>query len=137
VLVAFLVLGTVAALILSASLLRPVAALRAGLERIGRGDLDTPLEVRDRTEIGALAGTVNRMARELKAAQGVLVERERIAAEVQLARRIQRALLPAGRREAGPFVIEGEQRAAAEVGGDYYQMLDLPNGRVGVVIADV
>jgi serine phosphatase RsbU (regulator of sigma subunit)/anti-sigma regulatory factor (Ser/Thr protein kinase) len=137
VLVFFLALGTGAALSLSSALLRPLAALRAGLERIGRGDLDTPLEIRDRTEIGALAGTINRMTRELKSAQSELVERERIAHEVQLAQRIQRTLLPAGRRVAGSFVIEGDQRPATEVGGDYFQMFELPGGRVGVVIADV
>jgi sigma-B regulation protein RsbU (phosphoserine phosphatase) len=137
VLVLLLVLGTGGALLLSAALLRPVAALRAGLERIGRGDLDTPLEVRDRTEIGALAEVVNRMTAELKSAQAGLVERERIAHEVLLAQRLQRSLLPTGRRIAGPFVIEGEQRAATEVGGDYFQMFDLPGGRVGVVVADV
>ena len=133
----FLVLGTAAALMLSSVLLRPIGALRAGLERIGRGDLDTRLDVRDRTELGALAGTINRMAGELKTAQVELLERERIAHEVQLARRIQLSLLPSGRRLAGPFVIEGEQRAASEVGGDYYQTLDLPGGRIGLVVADV
>jgi serine phosphatase RsbU (regulator of sigma subunit) len=133
----FLLLGTAAAWSLSTVLLRPIAALRAGLERIGRGDLDTRVEVRDRTELGALAVTINRMAGELKTAQVELVERERIAHEVQLARRIQVSLLPAGHRIAGPFVIEGEQRAASEVGGDYYQTLELPGGRVGLVVADV
>jgi serine phosphatase RsbU (regulator of sigma subunit)/anti-sigma regulatory factor (Ser/Thr protein kinase) len=133
----FLVVGVLAALALSSLVLRPVGALRAGLDRIGRGDLDTRLEVRDRTEIGALAGTINRMTRELKRAQSERIERERMAHEVQLARRIQRALLPSGRRALGSFVIEGEQRQAMEVGGDYYQVVDLPDGRLGLVMADV
>jgi len=137
VLALFLILGVGAALGISSALLRPIAALQEGLERIGRGDLDTPLAVRDRTEIGALAGTVNRMARELKTAQGELIQRERIAAEVQLAQRIQRSLLPDGRRVAGPFVIEGELQAATEVGGDYFQVFELPGERIGVVVADV
>ena len=137
VLAFFLALGTAVSLLLSGVLLRPIAALREGLERIGRGDLDTPLEIRGRSEIGALAETVNRMASELRTAQGEMVERERMAHEVQLAQRIQRSLLPLGRRAAGPFVIEGEQRQAAEVGGDYFQILDLPRGRIGVAVADV
>jgi serine phosphatase RsbU (regulator of sigma subunit) len=133
----FLLVGIGAALSLSSVLLRPIGALRAGLERIGRGDLDSRLEVHDRTELGALADTINRMASELRTAQVELVERERIAHEVQLARRIQLSLLPAGHRRAGPFVIEGEQRAATEVGGDYFQVLELPAGRIGLVVADV
>ena len=137
VLGAFLVLGALAALVVSSALLRPVAALRQGLERIGRGDLEARLEVRDRTEIGALAGTVNRMADELGRAQRDLVQRERLAHEIQLAQRIQQSLLPAQRRIADSFVIEGAQQAAAEVGGDYWQTLDLPDGRIGLVMADV
>lgn len=137
VLAFFLVLGTAGSLVLSSVLLRPIGALRAGLERIGRGDLDTPLEIRGRSEIGALAETVNRMASELRTAQSEMVERERMAHEVQLAQRIQRSLLPPGRRTAGAFVIEGEQRQAAEVGGDYFQILDLPEGRIGLAVADV
>jgi putative two-component system response regulator len=50
-------------------LLRPVAALREGLERIGRGDLETPMRLKDRTEIGLLADTVNTMALQLKASR--------------------------------------------------------------------
>jgi serine phosphatase RsbU (regulator of sigma subunit)/anti-sigma regulatory factor (Ser/Thr protein kinase) len=137
VLALFLALGAAAALGLSSVLLRPIGALQAGLERIGRGDLDTPLAMRDRTEIGALAGSINRMAQQLKTAQGELIQRERIAAEMQLAQRIQRSLLPDGRRVAGPFVIEGELEPATEVGGDYFQIFELPGGRIGVAVADV
>jgi serine phosphatase RsbU (regulator of sigma subunit)/anti-sigma regulatory factor (Ser/Thr protein kinase) len=133
----FLVLGVLGALVLSSVLLRPIAALREGLERIGRGDLNTPLAIKGRSEIGALAETVNRMSDELRTAQSEMVERERIAHEVQLAQRIQRSLLPPGQRVVGPFVIEGEQCPAAEVGGDYFQMMDLPRGRLGLVVADV
>lgn len=132
-----LALSAAAAWLLSSALLRPVAALRRGLERIGSGDLAARLEVRDRTEIGALAGAVNRMAAELERAQRDLVQRERLAHEVHLAERIQKSLLPAHPRNAAAFVIAGAQQAAAEVGGDYYQTLDLPDGRIGLVMADV
>ena len=108
-------------------LLRPIGALRAGLERIGRGDLDTPIVVRDRTELGLLAGTVNDMASALKGAQAEMVERERLAHEVELAREIQRSLLPSAMVTAGAIEVRGDQRAAAEVGGDYWDVLTLPD----------
>jgi sigma-B regulation protein RsbU (phosphoserine phosphatase) len=130
-------LAVVLGLVVLGWLLRPVATLRAGLERIGRGDLDTPLPVRDATELGLLAETVNDMAERLKAAQRETVERERLQHELELARAIQQRLLPRGPRAARGFVLAGAQRAAAEVGGDYYDFLDLPDGRVAVAIADV
>jgi serine phosphatase RsbU (regulator of sigma subunit) len=136
-LAAFLALAIVSGLALVTSLLRPIGALREGIERIGRGDLETPLVVRDRTELGALAGTLNGMARELRAAQSKMIERERLAHEMELAQRIQLSLLPRPRIVGGRYLIDGGQQAAAQVGGDLYDILDLPGGRVGLVVADV
>lgn len=119
------------------ALLRPIGVLRAGLERIGTGDLDTPIQLTDRTELGLLADTVNDMARELKVAQRAAVERERLAHEVELARDLQQRLLPTGTRTLGDLTLCGAHRAAAEVGGDYVDLLPLPDGRMAVTIADV
>ena len=130
-------LGAGAAFVLMSQLLSPVGALREGLSRIGRGDLDTPIAIKDRTELGLLADTVNDMARALKGAQAEMLERERLAHEVDLARQIQQSLLPAQPVTAGPFEIRGDQRSAAEVGGDYWDVLPLSEGRVGIAIADV
>lgn len=136
-LVGLLAIGATLGLVLISRLLRPIGALREGLERVGRGDLDTPLQVRDRTELGILAEEVNEMAARLKVARAETVERERLAREVELAREIQTRLLPHGRRVAGEHVLLGSHRAAAEVSGDYYDFLDLPDGRVAIAIADV
>ncbi len=134
---AFLLAGVVLSFALMSILLRPVGTLRAGIERIGRGDLTTPLELGDRTEFGLLAQAVNGMASALRKAQEEMVEQERLAKEMELAHQIQRSLLPSGPRAAGDFVIDGEQWAAAEVGGDYYDVLELPGGKLALAIADV
>lgn len=118
-------------------LLRPIAALRSGLERIGRGDLDSPIRIADRTELGLLADTVNEMAGALKTAQRAAAEQERLTHEVELARDLQQRLLPRGTRTLGDFTLCGDHRAAAEVGGDYVDLLPLADGRLAVTIADV
>jgi serine phosphatase RsbU (regulator of sigma subunit)/anti-sigma regulatory factor (Ser/Thr protein kinase) len=132
-----LAIGAAAALVLISTLLRPIGALRAGLERIGHGDLETPIRMRDRTELGQLADAVNDMAGQLKVAQREIVEKERLAREVELARAIQQRLLPAGEHATGEFTLLGAHRAAAEVGGDYFDILPLQDGRVALAIADV
>ncbi|MBU1700176.1 MAG: SpoIIE family protein phosphatase [Candidatus Eisenbacteria bacterium] len=132
-----LILGVMVALILMTSLLRPVGKLRAGLERIGQGDLNKPIRLRDRTELGMLVDTVNDMAAKLKKAQSEMVEKERFAHELELAREIQASLLPKSRIVAKSFFIDGAHRAASEVGGDYYDIFELANGKIGVAIADV
>lgn len=118
-------------------LLRPLGVLREGLERIGRGDLETPIRLRDRTELGLLADTVNDMTARIREAQRERLERERLAREVELAREIQSSLLPSAGLTAGAFRIEGSHRAAAEVGGDFYDVFPLPEGKVGLAVADV
>ena len=132
-----LILSLALILFLMSRLLRPVGILRSGLERIGRGDLETALPITGRTEFSLLAAAVNEMAGRLRGAQVELVEKERLAHELDLAREIQSGLLPEGGLVAGPFLIAGAHRAAAEVGGDYYDFLALPDGRVALAIADV
>ena len=132
-----LALGMLATFAIMTWLLRPVDALREGLERIGRGDLETPLAVRDHTELGMLAAAVNTMAGELKEAQTAMVEKERLAHELELAREIQRAILPTQEIRIGDYLVDGTQEPAQEVGGDYYDFFPLEGGKVGVAIADV
>jgi hypothetical protein len=52
VLAIFLGAAVLVPLVLVSQLLRPIATLRRGIERIGRGELDRPLVLRDRTELG-------------------------------------------------------------------------------------
>ena len=132
-----LTLGGLATLFMISMLLRPISQLRQGFERIGRGDLEHPLEIQDRTELGLLAESVNQMAARLKIAQHEALERQRLASEMEFARRIQSEILPAHPMRCGDFILAGRHRAAAEVGGDYYDLLPLPDGRVGMAIADV
>jgi serine phosphatase RsbU (regulator of sigma subunit)/anti-sigma regulatory factor (Ser/Thr protein kinase) len=134
---ALLGVGVVAATVFMSMLLRPMDTIRQGLERIGRGDLETPVKIRDRTEFGLLAATMNDMSQRLRVAQEEHVEKERLAREVELAKEIQSSLLPSEKLCANGFVIDGAQRSAAEVGGDYYDVFPLSDGRIGVVIADV
>jgi len=65
-LLAGLVLAVVASLVLARKIIRPIAALQAGAERIGAGRLDQPIELNTGDEIEALAGSFNRMTVQLR-----------------------------------------------------------------------
>lgn len=129
--------GVIVTLIVVTILLKPIDALRSGLERIGRGDLETPLNLRGPTELGVLAETVNNMASALKSARDSMIEKERLEHELTLAREIQESLIPEKEIRAGSFLIEGTQEPASEVGGDFYDYALLPGGRIGMAVADV
>lgn len=134
---ALLLVAAVLAGVFMHAVLRPVASLREGLERIGRGDLDTPMQLRDRTELGLLAETVNDMAGRIRDSQQQLIEKERLDHEMELARRIQASLMPDASVRAGRYFGTGLFESAAEVGGDYFDVFELPGDRLGVFMADV
>src|ERR671911_1714219 len=65
-----------------------------------------------------------------------LRERERIEQELLVARRIQQASLPKEVPTLEGWHISPFYRPAREVGGDFYDFLELDDGRVGIVVGD-
>jgi ketosteroid isomerase-like protein len=62
--------------------------------------------------------------------------RERLEQELLVARRIQRASLPEEVPELEGWQISPHYLSAREVGGDFYDFLELPDGRLGIVVGD-
>src|SRR5215204_2672289 len=63
-------------------------------------------------------------------------ERERIEQELQVAQRIQQELLPETIPELEGWRIAAYYGPAREVGGDFYDFLVFPDGRLGLVVGD-
>ena len=63
-------------------------------------------------------------------------ERERIEQELQVARQIQQELLPETIPELEGWRIAAYYGPAREVGGDFYDFLELSSGRLGLVVGD-
>jgi sigma-B regulation protein RsbU (phosphoserine phosphatase) len=64
-------------------------------------------------------------------------EQERVQHEVFLARNIQQGLLPRRLPESEFFQLCSITMPAEAVGGDYYDVVQLPDGRCGFAVADV
>jgi serine phosphatase RsbU (regulator of sigma subunit) len=64
------------------------------------------------------------------------IERERVEQELEVARTIQQASLPKEVPTLEGWQINPFYRPAREVGGDFYDLFDLEEGRVGVVVGD-
>ncbi len=60
-----------------------------------------------------------------------------VTGELNVARQIQQRLMPRGQLALPGYEIVGWNRPAGQTGGDYYDWITLPNGRVAVAIADV
>jgi serine phosphatase RsbU (regulator of sigma subunit)/predicted ester cyclase len=63
-------------------------------------------------------------------------ERERVEQELRVARSIQQASLPKEVPELEGWQISPLYRPAREVGGDFYDFLELDDGRLGLVVGD-
>jgi serine phosphatase RsbU (regulator of sigma subunit) len=64
-------------------------------------------------------------------------QRDALLKEVELAAEVQRLFLPRSDPETTGFEIAGAMHPARVVGGDYYDYLARPDGRMRLVIADV
>ncbi|HYM78765.1 MAG TPA: GAF domain-containing SpoIIE family protein phosphatase [Candidatus Dormibacteraeota bacterium] len=64
-------------------------------------------------------------------------ERVAMDRDVQEARAIQQALLPKSSPYIPGFAISGRSEPARAVGGDWYDFIPFPDGRWGIVLADV
>lgn len=95
-------------------------------------------------EMRDLVDSVCLMREELEAYVGrlaaVMAERERTAAELDIARTIQMSAVPHDFTVSSVshrVTIEGFMRPAREVGGDFYDVFDLSDGGIAFVIGDV
>ena len=75
--------------------------------------------------------------RRLEAAQVDLIRKERLERELELARQVQQSLLPRVFPSFPGYDFAALSRPARQVGGDFYDVFALGEGRFGLVIADV
>jgi serine phosphatase RsbU (regulator of sigma subunit) len=73
---------------------------------------------------------------DLKSAQDELIFLNRIQEEMTVARRIQRQFLPRALPEIPGWQLAAFNRGAQAVGGDFFDCIELPGNRLGLVVAD-
>ena len=82
-------------------------------------------------------GLYDRMRRQIEASYRVRRERDALEREMNVAREVQRELLPRAAPRFEGLELAGVCRPAIAVGGDYYDYLRHADGRPGLVIADI
>lgn len=78
-----------------------------------------------------------RAYQELQEAQAAMVEKERLERELELARDLQQSILPDEFPQLPSISIAARSRPARQVGGDFYDVIPLDEGHLGLVMADV
>jgi sigma-B regulation protein RsbU (phosphoserine phosphatase) len=102
------------------------------------GALKIPVDGND--ELGYLAQTLNRMSSQLeeniKKLQETTAEKERLAAEMELAREVQMSILPQTLPEVTDYEFAAICNPAREVGGDFYDIFLNTPDRTVMMIGD-
>jgi serine phosphatase RsbU (regulator of sigma subunit)/pSer/pThr/pTyr-binding forkhead associated (FHA) protein len=65
------------------------------------------------------------------------LHQQRIARDLELAHQVQRGILPSGPPSIAGYEFYDFYESAAQLGGDYYDYIELPGRRLAVVVADV
>jgi sigma-B regulation protein RsbU (phosphoserine phosphatase) len=90
-----------------------------------------------KTESAAQTALAREVARLTTAIGRETAQRERLNREMEIAREVQEHLFPQRLPSVAGLDYCGQCRPAREVGGDYYDFLELSEGRLGFAIGDV
>ncbi|MDK2970337.1 MAG: phosphoserine phosphatase RsbU/P [Candidatus Sumerlaeota bacterium] len=90
-------------------------------------------------DLELLTGITNQAAMAITNARlhSQLVEQHKLAREMEIARTIQMNLLPKVYPDLDGYSLSAMSLPAKQVGGDYYDFLTLPDGRIALAVADV
>lgn len=125
------------ALRLARRIVRSVNVLSEAAEQYGSGNLGYRIQGLRDDQLGRLGSSFHRMAESIHALIAKIKLNERLEEEIRVARQMQESLLP----NRLPL-MEGSRLAAVcfparNVSGDIYDVLDLGEGVVGLLCADV
>lgn len=117
-----LLVAAAAGRVLANLFLLPIADLAGGIEAIRSRQTGHRVPLRRPDEFGQLAAVFNHMLAELR--------------ELELARIVQTSLLPRRLPDVPGYSLAARNNTATDLGGDYYDLVRLPDGRLLALIGD-
>lgn len=117
--------------------MNPFRRLTKWIRDIGHGEVRDEMEFDGTDEVGEIAQAFNEITIKFRKSQENLAEQERLQKEMQVAQEIQHTLLPASFPDIEGYEIASYYEAAKEVGGDYFDFVEVDRDTLGVVVADV
>jgi phosphoserine phosphatase RsbU/P len=131
-----------------ATLLMPLSSKDGMLGVISLGPRlgDLPFSREDKQLLTSVSGPtalaienarlVEQMVAEARRLQEIEVDHRRKTEELAYARQLQLSMLPARNVSLANVEVIGQMRAATEVGGDYYDFIEMADGRICVAVGD-
>lgn len=132
-----LLMSYAGALLLIYILLNPFRKLADWVRALDHGEVQDEMDIDSSTEIGEIAQAFSEITTKFRESQKNLAEQEQLQKEMQVAQEIQQTLLPTDFPEIEGYEIASHYEAAKEVGGDYFDFVEVDKDTLGIVVADV
>ena len=116
---------------------RAVNRLSRGTAAVRQGDFGVRIPVRRRDQVGDLQRSFNEMAGNLETLVATAAQKESLEKELELARDLQKSLLPSDLPAGGGVEFATLFEPSAAIGGDYFDVLRISEDELAVIIADV
>jgi len=124
-------------LMISKTFTQPILRIIEKTKFMAQGKLDTRIDVRGRDELAELAEALNTMSTKLLENREEILTKQRMERELEIAYHVQKMLLIEKFPTVKGLEIAGECVPALEVGGDFYDLLQIGDGYSNIVIGDV
>ncbi|MFZ5518128.1 MAG: SpoIIE family protein phosphatase [Candidatus Zhuqueibacterota bacterium] len=119
-------------------IMNPFRKLSTWVRELGHGgDVKDEIDFDSGDEVGEIAKAFSDITDKFRQSQKNLAEQERIQKEMQLAQDIQQTLLPSETPVLEGYEIASHYESAKEVGGDYFDFIEVDKDTLGIVVADV
>jgi serine phosphatase RsbU (regulator of sigma subunit)/anti-sigma regulatory factor (Ser/Thr protein kinase)/TolA-binding protein len=132
-----LVASAVGAFFLIYILMNPFRKLADWVRRADHGEIQDEMDIDTSTEIGEIAQAFSEITNRFRESQKNLADQERLQKEMQVAQEIQQTLLPSEFPDLEGYELASYYEAAREVGGDYYDFVEVDKDTLGIAVADV
>ncbi|MFQ5708355.1 MAG: SpoIIE family protein phosphatase [bacterium] len=115
----------------------PFRKLSVWVKALGHGEIEDEMDIDATTEIGEIAQAFSDITHKFRESQKNLADQERLQKEMQVAQEIQQTLLPMEFPKVQGYELASYYEAAKEVGGDYYDFVEVDKDTLGIAVADV
>ncbi|MBK9385197.1 MAG: SpoIIE family protein phosphatase [Planctomycetes bacterium] len=135
--IALAVLTFATALFIAIRVAAPLNRILEDVTEISRGKLEHRIRTSGGGEIATLARAVTRMVDDLVEKRATDAELGRREHDVNIAAEIRRALIPDSIPQLAGWELAATDLAAIDAGGDFFDVLEFPSGRIGLVVSEI